>query len=111
MIPSLVYKPWDIGELNHKSILPIPHSISYEHILGISKIPEVEIDPGPLPLRFLHKQEQVVSEFDNEMFPMSNEIKTWITYIQDMIFKVLFMFTMILIPLSEVMVPEEDIDP
>ena len=111
VIPSLVYKPWDIGEPNHKIILPRTHSNPYEHILCNSKIPEVEIDPGPLPLSLLHKQDQVVSKSDTEIFAMSNEIKTWTTYTQDLKFKVLFMFTMILLPLYKIMVPEEEIDP
>ena len=42
---------------------------------------------------------------------MSNEIQTWTTYTQDLKFKVLFMFTMILLPLYKIMVPEEEIDP
>ena len=42
---------------------------------------------------------------------MSNEFKTWIAYIQDIKFKILLMLTMILLPLCEVMVPEEEIDP
>ena len=111
VIPSLVYKPWDIGEPNHKSILPRTHSDSFEYILSKSRIPGVEIDPGPLALSLLHKQEQVVSRFDTEIFPMSNETKTWTKYIKDMKFNILFMFTMILLPLCEVMVPQEEIDP
>jgi len=42
---------------------------------------------------------------------MSIDIKKWISYIQDIKFKVLFMFTMILLPLREVMVPQREIDP
>ena len=37
VIPSLVYKPWDIGEPNHKSILPITHSISSDIYYALAR--------------------------------------------------------------------------
>ena len=42
---------------------------------------------------------------------MSNETKTRTIHSQDMLSKILFMFAMILLPLREVMVPREEIDP
>jgi len=72
VIPSLVYKPWDTGEPNHKSILPRTHSDPYELILCECGIPEVEKEPGSLSLKLSHKQNQYLSS----PVPLYNESYT-----------------------------------
>ena len=48
--PTLIFKPWDTGETYETSIFPRTKINKYNLILCDSKVPEVEIDPGPLPL-------------------------------------------------------------
>jgi hypothetical protein len=108
--PTLIFKPWDTGETYETSIFPRTKINNYNLILCDSKVPEVEIDPGPLPLNLVNKEDQELKS-QVKIPPMSNEFKTWIAYIQDIKFKILLMLTMILLPLSKVMVPEVEIDP
>jgi hypothetical protein len=91
---GLVLKTWDIREL-----FTITPTLTFKP--WDSKVPKE--DP-------VNKEDQVLKS-EVKTPPVPNEPMTWIAYMQDMKFKLLFMLTMIFLPLYEVMALKEEKDP
>ena len=100
LVPDLVFKPWKIGECYRTNMHPIIPIKIQDLVICISKVPEIEIDPGPsiLPLKY---------EQDIIHTPIV-DFKIWIAYLEDI--KLKFFIMLIMFINTSIKVPEVELN-